>query len=467
MNPDGSVYDQTRFYNGNGLTGFEDGVNFCTSIDTIDWNGDAIPDLVIGASATSSSIELGEFHIITLDSTDPTDIIISNQYEISDQQQGFPSDIVGTSQFGSGITSPGDIDGDGVSDIMVGAGVHNSYTGKIYTFFMNADGTIKNSNAISKATNDTSGLPSNLASYSASVIGTQLDTLPDLDGDGINEVLMGAGEIIFIVYLNNDGTVRHWEPMNALLGTNGAPNIGSFTRFGYNIGTLVDHDLENDGTFEILVGAPRDDDGGTDRGAVYILDIAPNNYSPSGAYSTPITPPSGTVQAYKKFIVDHDVPDGTDIKYSIGYLSGGICDMAAYGLLQISAPDGWIDISSIPSTETQLCIVANLSTTDPAITPSITSFTTTYTSDTARTFTFDVAVIDEEILSQQVINNIVIATTTPETDSTNNDDDHEHTVEVADVSIIKSVDKGSITVTDIQAGGTDSQLIYTLVYENH
>ena len=141
--------------------------------------------------------------------------------------------------------------------------------------------------------------------------------------------------------------------------------------------------------------------------------------------------------------------------------------MAAYGLLQISAPDGWIDISSIPSTETQLCIVANLSTTDPAITPSITSFTTTYTSDTARTFTFDVAVIDEEILSQQVINNIVIATTTPETDPDNNDDDHEHTVEVADVSIIKSVNKGSITVTDIQAGGTDSQLIYTLVYENH
>jgi len=184
--------------------------------------------------------------------------------------------------FGSDIARLGDVDGDGVDDIAVGApGASNNSTtdGGVWILFMNADGTVKSEQRID-ATNGNLGitLPGNEA------LGQGIAFLGDLNGGGKPTIAIGApGNVnilnnsadtgaVIIATLNTDGTVA-----NSFLirnNTGGLPDIlERGEHFGYSVANIGD--LNGDGRPELAVGSWGAD--GT-RGAVYILFLRADGF---------------------------------------------------------------------------------------------------------------------------------------------------------------------------------------------
>ncbi|UCD73899.1 MAG: FG-GAP repeat protein, partial [Phycisphaerales bacterium] len=98
-------------------------------------------------------------------------------------------------------------------------------------------------------------------------------SLGDLDGDGVGDLAVGATH-------DDDGGADRGAVWVLFLNTNTHQKIsdteGGFTgildnedRFGASLASLGDHD--GDGVTDLAVGAIFDDDGGVDRGAVWVL----------------------------------------------------------------------------------------------------------------------------------------------------------------------------------------------------
>lgn len=112
--------------------------------------------------------------------------------------------------------------------------------------------------------------------------GVSVAEVGDFDGDGLHDLVVGSHRAnvggvergaVWLLYLNADGTVREERQISALAGGLAGP-LDDFDRFGVSVCSLGDLDL--DGTTDIAVGAYRDDDGGQDCGAVYLLFLAPD-----------------------------------------------------------------------------------------------------------------------------------------------------------------------------------------------
>jgi len=99
----------------------------------------------------------------------------------------------------------------------------------------------------------------------------------DLDGDGINDLLIGAyadddGGLnrgaVYILFMNADGTVKSHQKISDTQG-NFTGVLSNNDQFGVSITGLGD--LDKDGVTDVCIGAWSDDDGGFNTGAVWIL----------------------------------------------------------------------------------------------------------------------------------------------------------------------------------------------------
>ena len=107
--------------------------------------------------------------------------------------------------------------------------------------------------------------------------GNEIGLIGDFDGDGINDIIIGATEdddggkdrgAVYILFLNKDGTVKEYQKISDTEG-NFEGEIEFRDYFGRDIDDIGD--LDGDGINELAVGVYRNDNGGKDRGAVYIL----------------------------------------------------------------------------------------------------------------------------------------------------------------------------------------------------
>ena len=92
-------------------------------------------------------------------------------------------------RFGYSIANIGDLDGDGVNDLIVGADKDNAggaNRGTIHIIHMNTDGSVKSTVEIN---NETTNGPS---MRDQDFFGFAVANIGDLDGNGINDLAVGA-----------------------------------------------------------------------------------------------------------------------------------------------------------------------------------------------------------------------------------------------------------------------------------
>ncbi len=199
------------------------------------------------------------------------DATLKKTVEISSESGGFS----GGRLEGAAIAALGDLDGDGVEDIAVGA-PHDAFGGSIWILFLTTQGTVKSDVHISAGIGGFTGpiLPTDEFGISLAAIG-------DLDGDGLTELAVGAdGDCppgggcgaVWLLFLDAQGLVRQSQKIRPT-GLFPAGPLGPSDRFGSSV--AGPGDINGDGTPDLAVGAIGDPTAGTAAGAVWVILLGP------------------------------------------------------------------------------------------------------------------------------------------------------------------------------------------------
>ena len=247
---------------------------FGTSVAAVgDLDGDSLVDLAVGAPYDDDGGDnSGAVYILFLKANGT----VHTQQKISRVHGGGLTGIGNSDLFGSSVAAIGDLDGDNVTELAVGAtrddGTNCNNCGAVYILFLHANGTLRAQQKIGHSQGGLTGLSQ------SDCFGSSVTAIGDLDGDSIMELAVGAEEddsgsadmnygALYILFLDAAGSVRTQQKISNTQG--GLTGLSQHDRFGSSVAPLGD--LDGDGVTDICVGAKYDDDGGNRRGAVYIL----------------------------------------------------------------------------------------------------------------------------------------------------------------------------------------------------
>ena len=329
LNRNGTVKsDQKISDTAGGFTGVLDDADFfglsAASLGDID--GDGVGDLAVGAASDDDGGSgRGAVWVLFLNRNGT----VKSQQKISDTSGGFTGVLDDGDGFGGFVASLGDLDGDGVGDLAAGAASDDdggSARGAVWTLFLNGDGTVKSHQKISDTVGGFTGVLDDFDQFGLSVA-----SIGDLDGDGKADLAVGTfGDddggpergALWVLFLNDDGTVRSHQKISAIEG-GFAGALDDSDAFGFSVASLAD--VEGDGVRDLAVGAIFDDDGGSDRGALWLLFLdADGTVQPERKISD-------TVGGFTGALDDED-SFGSSIA-SIGDLDGdGVGDVAVGAL---------------------------------------------------------------------------------------------------------------------------------------
>ena len=253
--------------------------NFGYSIANIgDLNGDGTSDIAVGTVGDDASgNDSGAIYVMFMNSNGT----VSNSIKINGNTTNGP-DLSINDRFGSSVANIGDLNNDGVSDIAVGAfsdDAGGSSRGAVHILFMNSNGTVSRTMEINSNTPNGPNLGNgDLFGYSIANIG-------DWNNDGTSDIVVGAlsdnagGTVsgaVHIILLNSNGTVSNSIKING--NTANGPNLSTNDYFASSVANIGD--LDGNNVMDIAAGAPRTDAGGSNRGAIHIIFMNPDDTVP-------------------------------------------------------------------------------------------------------------------------------------------------------------------------------------------
>lgn len=219
-----------------------------------DINGDGIVDMAVGQSHDSITLRgQGAIWICFLNRFGG----ITGYQEITQGKGGFSGQLIYNNYFGGGICNLGDMDGDSINDLAVGAigdrGPNGGApVGAIYILFMNRNGTVKSQVKIDKSNGVIGNAINNNYGF-----GSSIANIGDLDGDGVKDIAVGNGGLSFgsiprevmVIFLNRNGTPKSYKQIT--YGQNGVSDNSDGYQFASYVANIGD--LDGDGIPEIGV----------------------------------------------------------------------------------------------------------------------------------------------------------------------------------------------------------------------
>lgn len=228
----------------------------------------------VGAPGSIRLDNLGAVYRYRLNADLPGAGRVVHESKISALSGNFQGPLGAENSFGSAVVNIGDLDGDGIDDLAVGADRTEFEHGAAWILFMNADGTVKGQQKISNTSGGFAGSLMNNDQFGFSVA-----SLGDIDMDGVPDIAVGAWldsqegpsrGSVWIIYLNTDGTVKYEQKISGTQGGFAGP-LDDLDAFGSSVGVV--NNIHGNGKPALAVGAIGDDDGFQNAGAVWLLSL--------------------------------------------------------------------------------------------------------------------------------------------------------------------------------------------------
>lgn len=285
MNSDGSVKDTLTIIDDQLMNTFgfvlDDRDIFGLGVCALgDLNNDQIPDLAVGALMDDDGgVDRGAIYILFLGSNG----ILQNVEKISSAFGNLPPDLKDGDRFGNGLACLGDLNGDQVIDVAVGASSDDGQgtdRGAVWVFGIQADGTVQTNSTY--IIDDTDPV---FAAFIQDVdhFGSTTAGIGDIDGDGIPDMAISANlddaggtdtGSVWIAFMNENGTPKDCELITN--GFGGFPDGALDPGDNFGVSLVQIEDLNGDGFTDLACGAHTDDDGDFNSGAMYILFLGPD-----------------------------------------------------------------------------------------------------------------------------------------------------------------------------------------------
>ena len=257
-----AVFNLTTLNGNNGFSipGIESGGKLGTSVSTAgDLNGDTIADLVLGAYDVNSGN--GTSYIIFGNRSgfpavfDLTTLNGNNGFSVP----GIVSD--GGGLLGHSVSGAGDINGDNIADLVLGAHGVNSLHGTSYVIFgsRNSFPPVFNLSTLNGSTGFT--IPGIVRSDGGrGQLGFSVNTAGDINGDNIADLVLGAyganlGNGTSYIIFGNRGGFPEVFNLTTLNGNNGfsVPGIADKGLLGVSVSTAGD--VNGDNVADLVLGA--------------------------------------------------------------------------------------------------------------------------------------------------------------------------------------------------------------------